>query len=112
VGIPTRRIRIQALGLASALGGLAAILTGFDTDLTPDMGFRALLLGVVATVVGGAGSLPGSLLGGLLVGLIQHLGAWFLSTQWQDALIFGLLICFLLWWPRGLLGATTGTRGM
>ncbi len=90
--------------LGSALAAIAAVLLGYDTDLTPGMGFKSLLMAVVASIAGGIGSIRGSLLGGLLVGLAQHLGAWKLPTQWQDTVVFVVLIIFLVARPEGFFG--------
>lgn len=104
VGIELDQVILFTFVLGSALAAIASILISFDTDITPTMGFDALLMGVVAAIVGGIGSIPGAFLGGLLVGMAQHLGVWKLPTQWQDAIVFGILIIFLLLRPQGLLG--------
>jgi branched-chain amino acid transport system permease protein len=104
VGIHTNRIITLTFTVGSALAAIAAILIGYDTDLTPMMGFRALLVGVVAVIIGGIESPLGCFLGGIFVGLIQHLGAWWLPTQWQDAVLFFVLILFLIFRPQGFFG--------
>lgn len=72
--------------------------------MTPTMGFNALMMGVVAVIIGGVGSIPGAALGGLLLGLAQHLGVWRISSQWQDAIAFAILLIFLLFRPYGFFG--------
>lgn len=104
IGIDRDLIICQTFAVGSGLAAVAAILIGYDTDLTPSMGFRALLMGVVAVIVGGVGSMPGAVVGGLLVGMAQHLGVWILPTQWQDAIVFVVLITFLCIRPHGFLG--------
>lgn len=52
----------------------------------------------------GVGSVPGAALGGLLVGIAQSFGVWKLPTQWQDVIVFVILILFLLFRPQGFLG--------
>ena len=104
VGIDSDRVVLVTFGTGSALAAVAGILVGYDTDLTPMMGFHALLMGVVAVIIGGVGSVPGAALGGLLVGIAQSFGAWKLRTQWQDAIVFVILILFLLFRPQGFLG--------
>lgn len=104
VGIDSDVVILLTFVLGSALAAVAAILIALDTDMTPMMGFNALLMGVAAAIVGGIGSIPGSMLGGLLIGLAQHFGVWKLPTQWQDAIVFMILILFLLMRPQGLLG--------
>lgn len=104
VGIEPDQVILVTFALGSALAAVAAILISLDTDMTPMMGFYALLMGVVAVIAGGIGSIPGAALGGLLVGMAQHLGVWKIPTQWQDTIVFLILIFFLLFRPQGFLG--------
>jgi branched-chain amino acid transport system permease protein len=108
VGVPNNKAIAVTFVVGSALAGVAAILLAFDTDLTPTMGLRAILMGIVAIIVGGVGSIPGSFLGGLLIGMAEHLGVWKLPTQWQDTIVFAVLIVFLIARPQGLLGTPVG----
>lgn len=103
-GVPLAAVYLGVFALGSAVVGIGGILAALDTDLVPTMGFTALFMGIVAAIVGGSASIPGALLGGLLVGLVQHLSVWRLPTQWQDAIVFTILILFLLLRPQGLLG--------
>lgn len=72
--------------------------------MTPTMGFNALVMGVIAVIVGGIWSLPGAALGGLFIGLAQNLGVYWLPSKWQDTIAFAILIVFLLFRPYGILG--------
>lgn len=112
VGVDTDRVILLAFAFGSALAAGAAILISLDTDITPTMGFGALLMGVVAAIVGGVGSIPGAMLGGLLVGLAQQLGVSKLPTQWQDAIVFLILIAFLIARPQGFLGKALKSTGV
>lgn len=104
VGIDRDQIVLGIFALGSALAAVAGILIGYDTNLVPVMGFKAILIGVVAFIIGGTGSVLGALPGGLFVGLVQHLGILVLPTEWQDAIVYVLLILFLLVRPQGFLG--------
>ena len=103
-GINSDRYILYAFSIGSFLAAVAAIMISFDTDMTPTMGFNALVMGVVAVIVGGIGSLPGAALGGLLIGLAQNLGVYWLPSKWQDTIAFVILILFLLLRPYGILG--------
>lgn len=103
-GINSDRVILSAFALGSALAGIAGILVALDVDMTPTMGMNALMMGVVAVIIGGVGSIPGIALGSLLLGMAQHLGVWFISSQWQDAIAFAILLIFLLFRPQGFLG--------
>lgn len=104
VGVRVSLVRIAASALSLAIAGLAGSLIGSDIGLTPGMGFRAILMGVVAAVIGGIGSFRGVMLGALLIGITQNLVAWWISSVWQDAATFLLLIIFLIARPQGILG--------
>jgi branched-chain amino acid transport system permease protein len=103
-GIDQSRVTLLVFAVGSGLAAVAGILISCDTTLTPTMGFRALLMGVVAAIVGGVGSVPGAIIGGMFIGLVQHFGISVLPTQWQDAIVFAILILFLLVRPQGVLG--------
>jgi branched-chain amino acid transport system permease protein len=104
VGVRVNLVRMVTSGCSLAIAGLAGALIGADIGLTPGMGFRAILMGVVAAVIGGIGSFRGVMLGALLIGITQNLVAWWISTAWQDAATFLLLIIFLVARPQGILG--------
>ncbi|MDT5061146.1 MAG: branched-chain amino acid transport system permease protein [Acidobacteriota bacterium] len=104
VGINVRRTILFATALGSGLAGVAGVLISLDTDVMPTMGFQALLLGVLACVIGGVTSLKGAAIGGLFLGLVQHLSVWLLPTAWQDVILFLILFLFLIIRPQGLLG--------
>lgn len=103
-GIDSDWITLYAFAIGSALAAVAAILIGYDTDLTPMMGFNALLMGVVAVVVGGVGSVLGSLLGGLTIGIVENMSVWMLPSGWQEAIVFLVLVLVLWFRPEGFLG--------
>ncbi len=106
-GINSNRYLMYSFAIGSFLAAIAAIMISFDTDMTPTMGFNALVMGVIAVIVGGIGSLPGAALGGLFIGLAQNLGVWQLPSKWQDTIAFVILILFLLFRPKGILGKKT-----
>lgn len=103
-GIDTDKVILFAVAMGACLGGTAGVLIALDTDLVPTMGFHALLMGFVACVIGGMGSIRGAAFGGIILGLAQHLGVWKVSSQWQDAIAFGMMAVFILLRPQGLFG--------
>lgn len=94
----------MAFLLGSALAGAAGVLLACDADMTPAMGLRPLLMGIIAVVIGGIGSVPGAALGAILLALAENLGAWWISSMWRDAIAFIKLVVFLLARPQGFLG--------
>lgn len=103
-GINSDKVILTSFAIGSALAGVAGILVALDVDMTPTMGMNALMMGVVAMIVGGVGSIWGIVLGALLLGFAQNFGVWYISSQWQDSIAFGILLIFLLFKPEGFLG--------
>jgi branched-chain amino acid transport system permease protein len=108
VGINPERIILISFAIGSALAGAAGILISFETNIEPTMGFNALLKGIIASIVGGIGSLPGAVLGGFFLGLAENLGIWKISAGWKDSIAFAILIIFLIIKPSGIMGKKTG----
>ena len=75
-GINSNKIILISFAIGSALAGAAGILVSLDVDMTPTMGMNALMMGVVAMIVGGVGSIRGIILGSLLLALAQNFGVW------------------------------------
>lgn len=104
MGIKIDQVISFTFAIGSALGGAAGVLVGVYFDsVDPMMGFFPGLKGFVAAVLGGIGSIPGAMLGGLLLGLVEMLGAVYMS-RYKDAIAFAVLIFILLLKPTGLLG--------
>jgi len=103
-GIDVSRTILGAFALGSGLVGLVGILMGLDVDLVPTMGLNALMMGVVAMIVGGARSTIGICIGGLMLGLAQNLGVWKIGSGWQDSIAFLIMVVFVLLRPQGVIG--------
>jgi len=102
VGINPEKIIMSSFAIGSALAGAAGILISFETNIEPTMGFSALLKGIIASIIGGIGNIPGAVLGGFFLGLVENLGIWKISAGWKDCIAFIILVAFLLFKPRGI----------
>lgn len=91
-------------GVGCGLGGAAGILVGPINYVSVQMGFGILIKAFAAAVVGGFGNLPGAVLGGLMVGVVESLGAGYVSGTYKDVYAFVLLILVLMVKPSGILG--------
>lgn len=103
-GIESDNVMLGSFVVGSALAAVAGILVALDVDMVPTMGLNTLMMCVVAVIIGGVGSIPGVALGALLLAIAQHLGVWKISSQWQEAVAFVVLLAFLLFRPEGFLG--------
>jgi branched-chain amino acid transport system permease protein len=88
----------------SILAGNSGLLTSLDIGMTPTMGMNALMIGVVAAIIGGIGNIYGAVLGSFLIAFAQNFGVWKIPSQWQDAIAFIILLFFLLFRPYGFFG--------
>jgi len=104
VGIPTDRVRAAAFFMGSALVAVAAVIHVVDKGLEPTIGVNALLVAVVAMIVGGVGSFSGAALAGVLLGVVENLGIWQLPSEWKSTITFSVLALFLLLRPTGFFG--------
>uniref|UniRef100_A0A7C3Z210 Branched-chain amino acid ABC transporter permease n=1 Tax=Desulfobacca acetoxidans TaxID=60893 RepID=A0A7C3Z210_9BACT len=104
VGLNVGRVKALSFALAGALGGLAGCLVTPITTLAYDVGVLLGLKGFAAAILGGFGSFPGAIVGGLMLGLLESLGAGYLSSAYKDVTAFLVLLLVLFVRPRGLLG--------
>jgi branched-chain amino acid transport system permease protein len=110
VGIPAERIIAVSFFVGSAIAGAAGILTSLETNLDPAMGLNAVMKAIIASIIGGIGSIPGAVLGGLFLGLSENTATYLISAQWKDAVAFLVLILFLAIRPSGILGSRNNSR--
>jgi len=93
-------------GIGCALAAAAGVLIGPINYVEVLMGTGILIKAFAAAVVGGFGNLPGAVVGGLLVGVVESLGAGYLSGNYKDIYAFFLLIAVLMVRPSGIFGVS------
>jgi branched-chain amino acid transport system permease protein len=96
--------------LGASLAGAVGVLYGMQYSIDPLMGVQPGLVAFVAAVLGGIGSIPGALIGGLAMGIIENLVAGYISSTYQGAITFLVLIIVLAVKPTGLLGRMTTVK--
>ena len=93
---------------ATAQNRKMAMLLGIDADriisLTFIIGFIAGIKAFTAAVLGGIGSIPGAMVGGLVLGLCESFATGYISSAYEDAHAFALLVLILIFRPAGILG--------
>jgi len=103
LGVNVRVLRNLNFGLGIFLAGLAGVLAAGQLGLQPTIGASLIMPSFVAIIVGGLGSLPGTLLGGLLIGVAANLTTVFFPSA-TEAVMYVMMGLVLLVRPRGLLG--------
>jgi branched-chain amino acid transport system permease protein len=105
MGIDVDRVILFTFFVGSALAGAAGVMNGlYLSNVFPLVGFQYGLLAFTAAVVGGIGSMPGAMLGGLAIGIAQSFAQAYWSSAYQNVIVFGILIVFLLIRPSGIFG--------
>lgn len=104
MGIDVARVRVLSYTAAAVLGALSGIAIGPIVSLQFDGGRFFTVYGFISVAIGGIGAFAGALLGGLGLGLVQQLGAAYVSSIFATTLAIALLIVVLVWRPSGLFG--------
>ena len=104
LGIDVKHVYAATFALAAALAAVGGVLIGVTFSLTPTTGTSWLLRGFTVIVLGGMGSVWGTLAGGVVVGIAEQLGATWFGPQYHDLVVFSLLVIVLVLRPQGLFG--------
>jgi branched-chain amino acid transport system permease protein len=102
VGIRVERVVAYGFAISAVLAGVAGVLMAPLVFVAADVGLPLLVKSFIAAVIGGFGSYPGALLGGVLIGVLDNLVGFYISTDYRDVFLFGVLIVVLLFRPEGL----------
>jgi branched-chain amino acid transport system permease protein len=103
LGVNVRNLRTFNFALGCMLAGLSGVLAAGQLGINPNMGDDLLMTSFIAIIVGGVGSLIGTLFGGLLIGMAAAITTVFYPAA-SEAVIYGILMLVLLIRPRGLMG--------
>lgn len=104
MGIRVDRMYSLTFGLAAALGAIAGVLIGLTFSFTPTTGAVYLLKGFAVVILGGLGSIEGTLFAGLALGGIEGLGAAIFGGGYRDLVTYTIFLIILVAAPTGLLG--------
>jgi branched-chain amino acid transport system permease protein len=105
VGINLRRLSMLAFGIGTALVAAAGVAHVMLYSITPTMGIPLTLKYLTIVVLGGLGSLLGSVFGGMILGLSEALTSLYIGPEWAPTVAFIMLIVVLVTRPQGLFGA-------
>lgn len=103
MGINVRRAMAVIFAVSAALAGVAGVLLAPIVYVSAELGLTVLIRAFAAAVIGGFGSYPGALVGGLLIGVLDTIGAVYISSLYRDLLTFAVLAIVLVARPSGLM---------
>jgi branched-chain amino acid transport system permease protein len=104
MGIPSDRIYSLVMGLSAAIAASAGILVAPFQTVIPSMGLLPLVKAFAIVVVGGLGSIPGSILGALLLGYSETIIAFQVSIEWSQIVSVAAVFTTLVLRPSGFFG--------
>ncbi|UTF55662.1 branched-chain amino acid ABC transporter permease [Natronosalvus rutilus] len=104
MGIRSDRIYALTFGVSAALAGLAGVLLSNTYSIYPGVGWRPFLFAFIVVIIGGLGSVRGTLLAALFIGVFRSLSLTFISSQQAEMLLFLVMIAILIVRPTGIGG--------
>jgi branched-chain amino acid transport system permease protein len=104
MGVNVNHLYALAFGIGTALAGVGGVVVGVAFSVTPTSGLSYLLLGFTVVVLGGVGSVTGTLAAGLLVGIAEAVAGRVLGGQYADIVVYLAFVVLLAFRPQGLLG--------
>jgi branched-chain amino acid transport system permease protein len=109
MGVDINRIYALTFGVGTALAGIGGVFYGTLFAVYPTMGAMPTLKAFIVIILGGMGNVRGAIFGGFILGVAEALGGTYISTQYQNAVGFLIIIIVLLIRPRGLFGRSEVT---
>jgi branched-chain amino acid transport system permease protein len=111
IGVSVNRLVSSVYAIGAMLGVISGVLfAAYYNSVYVTMGLTGTLNAFTAAVIGGIGSIAGSFTGGLSLGLLQALGAGYISSGYQNTITFVVLIAVLTLRPNGMFGKLTAVR--
>ena len=108
-GISITNVNVLTFVITGIVGGLAGAMIGAAIGmLSPLLSLPLTVKGLIVTVIGGLGSIPGAIIAGLLVGGLENLFQFFRGVSERDLYIMMLLFAFLVFRPGGLFAPSAG----
>jgi len=110
LGVPVTRLYPITMGFASALAGVGGVFLGALYFASPTAGDLPLLEALIVVVLGGLGSLSGTLYAAYLVGLMQAFCEVKIGTTWTFPILYAAIVVILVFRPYGLKGSPSEAR--
>ncbi|MEX1126092.1 MAG: branched-chain amino acid ABC transporter permease [Acidimicrobiia bacterium] len=103
MGVRTRHVFGMAMAIALVVTAIGGVVLGIRTQFDPALGPARLIYAFETVIIGGLGSLWGTLVGGVVLGVAQNVGAYF-SPGWRELAGHLVFLIVLAWRPSGLFG--------
>lgn len=110
IGLDPRFIATLAWFLGCALGALAMLFLAAEASLTPTLASHPLFRAFAGVFLGGLTSMPGAVIGGFAIGVLDNLAGRYVSANFRDTIVFGVIVAILFLRPSGFLGAARAQR--
>ncbi len=110
-GLQSQALFTLIMAVSAGLAGLAGVMLGSVYGVSASGGFTALIMALIVTIVGGLGSVGGSVVAAYTVGISQSATTFWLGSEWVLPILFGALMLFLVARPQGLAGRLTFDPG-
>jgi branched-chain amino acid transport system permease protein len=104
VGINTKYINAIAFGIAMVTAAVAGVFLGLTYPFTPQSGISFLIIAFGVVIIGGLGSMLGTLLGGMVLGVSQTMGGYFFGSTAQMLVVYLAVLVVLSIRPQGFFG--------
>jgi branched-chain amino acid transport system permease protein len=109
MGINNNGVAIVVFAATGVLSSVAGVFYGIKYAVFPMMGI-VTIKAMIASIVGGLGSLPAAILGSMILGILETLVSGYISSTYRDLFSFLFLIIILLFFPNGLMGKSSGEK--
>lgn len=104
MGVPTNVVTMGAWAIAAALGALAALMLAPAITVNVSMMDKVQINALIAVVFGGFQTFYGPVLAAYIIGISRNLLSFYVSSTWGDAIMYGLILLFIVFRPNGLIG--------
>jgi branched-chain amino acid transport system permease protein len=109
MGINNNGVAIVVFAATGVLSSVAGVFYGIKYAVFPMMGI-VTIKAMIASIVGGLGSLPAAILGSMILGILETMVSGYISSTYRDLFSFLFLIIILLFFPNGLMGKSSGEK--
>ena len=103
MGINNDAVAFTIFAITGMLSSIAGVFYGIKYAVFPLMGV-VTIKAMIASIIGGLGSLPGAVVGSMILGILETLVSGYISSSYRDLFSFLFLIIVLLFFPNGLMG--------